>query len=232
MKFGIVDSCPVPLKLVPAIVAVKKRSGAILASCDRSSAAEPILKRFGKMSQAQLFDGFRRGLPGFNPANPPGRSTHERRNDGVAFPGPAGMLLFYWQVGQDWSDAPAVVEAAGAEGFTATVTYPTNPREGHHINFRRKPIIPRPALRRGDRGVRVRRLIRALGYVHSPHEPHEPYLADPKAMRKRFGPTVEDAVKRFQADHHQAADGVVGVATRRQLAAAVRHRKRRLKGKS
>jgi hypothetical protein len=45
--------------------------------------------------------------PGANPANGPGQSTHERRNDGIAYPGPVGEQLEYWQVGMDWDNPPA-----------------------------------------------------------------------------------------------------------------------------
>ena len=78
MEFAIIDNCPVPKELADEILAIKAESGASLNSCDRSPEAEPILKKCGKQSQKQLWDGFRLGLPNYNPANPPGKSTHER----------------------------------------------------------------------------------------------------------------------------------------------------------
>jgi hypothetical protein len=194
VQFEVVDRCPVPARLAPALLRIKERTGATLVSCDRSPAAEPILRRYGKKSQRQLYEGFIRGLPGYNPANPPGRSTHERRNDGVAYPGPAGMRLRWWCVGMDWSNAPAVAAAARAEGFIATVTYPGNPREGHHVNFRRRPRL-RPSfrlLREGDRGPRVRRVTRRLSRVTS--------IADGK-------PYLDGARRRFDAETRAALVG-------------------------
>ena len=167
VRFAVIDQCPVPASLAPVLLRIKEHTGATLNSCDRSAAAEPVLRKFGKKSQRELYEGFRRGLPGFNPANPPGRSTHERRNDGVAYPGPAGAPLPYWCVGMDWSDAAAVIRAARAEGFTASITYPGNPREGHHVNFRKEPRLPFRSLRRGATGSAVVDLTRRLSYVHS-----------------------------------------------------------------
>jgi hypothetical protein len=222
MRFEVIDQCPVPAQLAPALRRIKQRTGATLNSCDRSPAAEPVLRRFGKKSQRELFEGFRRGLPGFNPANPPGRSTHERRNDGVAYPGPAGAPLPYWCVGMDWSDAAAVVRAARAEGYTASITYPGNPREGHHVNFRKEPRRPFQSLKRGATGSAVVDLTRRLSFVRS-REDHRPYL---DGKRRTFDAETEAALKRFQSEHHQVADGVYGPSTHRQLQASVRWRKR------
>src|SRR5262245_39526903 len=74
MEFVIIDNCPVPKQLADEVLQIKKLSGAHLNSCDRSTDAEPLLAKFGKMSQRQLYEGFRAGKPGFNPANPPGFS--------------------------------------------------------------------------------------------------------------------------------------------------------------
>ena len=222
MRFAVIDRCPVPASLAPVLLRIKEHTGATLNSCDRSAAAEPVLRKFGKKSQRELYEGFRRGLPGFNPANPPGRSTHERRNDGVAYPGPAGAPLPYWCVGMDWSDAAAVIRAARAEGFTASITYPGNPREGHHVNFRKEPRLPFRSLRRGATGSAVVDLTRRLSYVHS-RDDGRPYL---DGKRRTFDAETEAALKRFQAEHHQVADGVYGPSTHRQLQASVRWRKR------
>ncbi len=72
MNFKVIDNCPVPAPLYPALMAIKKKSGATLVSCDRSPQAEPLLKKLGKMSQRQLYNGFIERRPGFNPANRPG----------------------------------------------------------------------------------------------------------------------------------------------------------------
>jgi hypothetical protein len=218
MEFVVIDECAVPAQLGAEVQRIKEEAGASLNSCDRSPEAEPILRRFGKKSQRELFEGFRRGLPGFNPANPPGRSTHERRNDGVAFPGPAGIPLRYWQVGMDWTNPAAVVEAAKESGFTATVTYPNNSREAHHINFRKEPRIKIMILKRGSRGPLVQILTRRLAKIRSP-KTDKPYLP---AAKMRYDPEVESAVKRFQQEHHQKADGIYGPQTHRQLKVALR----------
>lgn len=237
MKFAEIDRCAVPAAFSQEVREVKRRSGATLVSCDRSQEAEPILRRNGKMSQRQLWDGWLHRRPGFNPANPPGRSTHERRNDGVAYPGWAGMPLRYYQVGMDW-DIPhvhAVVRAFAQIGWTAVVTYPTSARERQHVNVRRKgrDFSPFKLLKRGSNGTRVGWLRWALGYVHDP-DTDRPYLAPKqrvKALTKKearhFGASMQDALKRYQHDHGQKADGVYGPQTSRQLHASVRFRKRK-----
>ena len=220
MKFEVIDKCPVPAKLAPALQRIKSRSGASLVSCDRSPAAEPLLKQNGKMSQRELFEGFKAGRPGFNPANPPGRSTHERRNDGIAYPGPARTPLPYWCVGMDWSNAKGVVAAAKQEGFIATITYPGNKRELHHVNFRKEPRVPvqlKP-LKLGMKGARVKKLTQRLMIVKDP-DTGTPYLDQPSMT---FTERVEKAVKSFQFDHDHHTDGIVGPQTQRQLMASVR----------
>lgn len=232
MRFVVIDRCPVPAPLAEEINAIKAKTGATLVSCDRSPEAEPLLRKHGKKSQRQLYACFvnfqrtgRCACESCNPANPPGRSTHERRNDGVAYPGPAGAPLRYWQAGMDWSNARGVVEAAKRLGFTATVTYPHNPREQHHVNFRREPIIVViPTLKRGGKGRRVARLRRDLYFIHSVHD-GERYFSTHEGST--FTRELEAAVKRLQREHHQKADGIVGVQTRRQIATLVRQEKKR-----
>lgn len=228
MKFEIIDNCPVPAQLAPVLRQIKSRTGATLNSCDRSEEAEPHLKRCNprKMSQRELYEGFRRGLPGFNPANPPGYSTHERRNDGVAYPGPRRMPLRYWQVGMDWENAGAVVEAAKRLGFTAARTYPNNLREQHHLNFRKEPKLTLlPALKRGSKGVRVARMAKMLATVRDARG--VPYLDKGQGI---FDEKVEAALKRFQREWDQKPDGVYGTQTARQLAVAVRAERQKRNG--
>jgi hypothetical protein len=228
MRFEIIDACPVPARLAPAIRRIKERSGATLNSCDRSREAEPYLAKYRKMSQRQLYDGFIAGRPGFNPANPPGQSTHERRNDGVAYRGPKGMWLPYWCVGIDCTNTAAFVQAAKAEGFHAVVTYPGNPREGHHVNFRREPRVRVRfrALRRGSTGPRVRQLTRRLSFVRSPVD-GRPYL---DGSRRFFDEETGRGLRRFQKEHGQSPDGVYGPLSHKQLQASVRWRKRHVTG--
>ena len=223
MRFEIIDDCPVPVKLAPAIREIKQRTGARLNSCDRSQEAEPFLKRCRppKQSQRELYEGFLHHLPGFNPANPPGRSTHERRNDGIAFVGWPGMPLRYWQVGMDWENSSGVIEAAARLGFVATRTYPTSARETHHLNFRKEPRIKLPALKRGFNGVRVARMTRLLASVRDASG--TPYLERPQRL---FDEKVERALKHFQRDWDQKPDGVYGQQTARQLAVAARRERK------
>jgi Putative peptidoglycan binding domain len=213
MKYVVVDNCPVPAQLAGTLTDVLRASGASLQSCYRGADAAALLHQCGKRSQAELYDGFRRGLPGFNPANPPGRSTHELRSDGAAYPGPAGRPLLWWQVGIDIDDGhvqPFIREAA-RRGFTVTVTYPGSRSEYHHVNFRRAPAVTPPLLKRGSRGPRVAlltRRLKRLGYL--------------PGARWNYDDPVVAAVRKFQGDHHQLVDGIVGPQTLRQLVVAIR----------
>lgn len=222
MRFVEIDSCPVPARLGPVVIAIKNKSGETLVSCYRGSDPNGvrILRANGKMSQKELYEGFVEGRPGFNPANRPGQSTHELRSDGVAYRGPVGRRLLSWQVGMDWTRAHEVVEVARRFGFTATITYPNNPKEQHHVNFRRAPRIVTSirSLRRGSTGARVKLLTKRLMIARSPFD-GSPYLDEPS---NTFTERVETAVKEFQRHHHQRQDGVVGAATQRQLMASVR----------
>ena len=65
-------------------------------------------------------------------------------------------------------------------------------------------------------------LTRRLSYVRS-RDDGRPYL---DGKRRTFDAETEAALKRFQAEHHQVADGVYGPSTHRQLQASVRWRKR------
>lgn len=237
MKFAEIDRCAVPQVIANEVTEVKRRTGATLNSCDRSDAAEAILNRNGKSTQEQLYLGFIRGLPGYNPANKPGQSTHERRNDGVAFRGPVGMLLPAWKVGQDWqpSEVPDILRAYAQLGWRATLTYPGNPRETQHVNVvsKGRDFVPFRVIRRGSRGAKVAYVRWALGFVHDP-DTHKPYL--PKSQRlkaltrkqdRTFGEQLEAAVKRFQRDWGQRPDGVYGRQTDAQLKSRVRARKRK-----
>jgi len=77
------------------VAAISVRADAPINSCAREAAAEPFLRQLGLHSQKQLLDCAQekrrtgRCPPqcGGNcrPANPPGQSTHERFNDGVAY---------------------------------------------------------------------------------------------------------------------------------------------------
>jgi hypothetical protein len=211
MSYELVECCPVPTKLVPVLKQILAESGATLQSCYRAADSEKLLHRCGKHSQAELYAMFLRGQG--NPANPPGRSTHELRSDGVAYAGPAGRKLPYWCVGIDIDDShvQAFIRTAAKHGYTATVTYPGSRSEYHHVNFRKQPKLRLPALKNGASGPRVlvlTRRLKNLGYLtHS---------------GGHYGGAVEAAVRRFQRDHHQHVDGTVGTQTARQIIVAVR----------
>jgi peptidoglycan hydrolase-like protein with peptidoglycan-binding domain len=81
------------------------------------------------------------------------------------------------------------------------------------------------ALRRGDRGPRVRQLTRRLSYVHS-HDTGKPYL---DGERPVFGAAVEAALKAFQREHGIKPKGVYGVATQHALTRSVEVEKARRK---
>jgi peptidoglycan hydrolase-like protein with peptidoglycan-binding domain len=223
-KYVLVDCCPVPAKLAPVLKACLADSGATLQSCYRANDARALLHRCGKHSQTELYNGWLRRLPGYNPANPPSRSTHELRSDGVAYRGPVGRRLLWWQCGIDIDDhhVQAFIKAAAKRGFRVTVTYPSSRSEYHHVNFRKAPIARFVELGHGSRGVRVRLMTRWLAYIRRPNGTR--YLRKSTGV---FDSDVAKALKLFQKDHHQKADGIYGAQTSAQLKASVRYWKTR-----
>lgn len=216
-KYKVLDNCPVPEVLYDELVAIKAATGLVYNSIYRGEDVESLLRKLGKMSQRQLYDGFIRGLPGFNPANPPRQSTHECYSDGVAYPVPRGVRLPAWCCGIDSSWSAGATEAAAKRGWTATLTYPGNPREGHHINFRKKPRFKiLPALKRGSRGPRVAKMARGLKYTGFYDGP----------IKGKFTHAMWSALVDFQRVYHQAADGVYGTQSARQLAVVNRAKKK------
>jgi lysozyme len=149
MRFVVIDNCPVPAEIADQVKILKRAvPGAVLQSAYRGDAAAGLLKRLGKSTQAMLYNGWLRRLPGFNPANPPGRSTHELRSDGVAYRGPLGRPIRAWGCGLDFNDAavPKLIAAARKRGWDLFQPYHSG-SEYHHLNFRRKPRIkakPKP----------------------------------------------------------------------------------------
>lgn len=149
MKFVVIDSCPVPAEIAEQVKALKHDvPSAVLQSAYRGDQAAGLLKRLGKSTQAMLYNGWLRRLPGFNPANPPGRSTHELRSDGVPYRGPIGRPIRAWGCGLDFNDGaiPALIQAAHRRGWDLFQPYHSG-SEFHHLNFRRKPKLkarPKP----------------------------------------------------------------------------------------
>lgn len=205
--YVLIQCCPVPKKLAPVMQQILDDSGANLQSCYRADDAAPLLAKCGKHSQTWLYE--HQGRPEQpNPANPPGRSTHELRSDGVAYAGPPGRKLLYWQVGIDVDDAhvQAFIRSAAKFGYTVTVTYPGSRSEYHHLNFRKMPVIKLPVLKRGSKGPRVVTLTRRLkraGFI--------------KTVRWNYDADVENAVRTFQKEFHQKVDGKWGTQSSRQL---------------
>lgn len=143
MRFVIVQGCPVPKKLAPFLRKVLAESGAQLQSCYRGDDARALLHKCGKHSQKELYSGWCRRLPGYNPANPPGFSTHELRNDGAAYPRvKRGGKLPWWAVGIDIDDAHVLrfIAVAKKHGWVVSRTYPSSRAEFHHVNFRKPPL--------------------------------------------------------------------------------------------
>jgi hypothetical protein len=223
-----------------AVAAISIRADAPINSCAREAAAEPFLRQLGKMSQQQLFDCAQafnrtRRCPDHchgncNPANPPGKSTHERFNDGAAYVfWPPFLRLPVWARGIDVQVDRVQVFCAEArrEGFTVALTYPGVKKEEQHVNFRRQPKISlwkvRP-LKAGARGPRVSLVVRHLWQVVDP-QTGKPYLDPTVRPGGRMTPPVVKAVKAFQHDHHQKEDGEVGIHTIRALRGALRVQK-------
>lgn len=145
MKFVVIDNCPVPSAVAPAVNAIRVRFHSkygrypSLNSCYRGNLATRLLKRLHKMTQAMLYWGFTHHLPGYLPANPPTVGTHILISDGVAYPW-RGRPLRQWQVGFDWNDAdiPGILAVTRELGMPMFQPYPSG-SEYHHTNFRRRP---------------------------------------------------------------------------------------------
>jgi hypothetical protein len=215
---------PVPYKLEATVEQICAESGTWINSALRTQAAVNYARARGAQlsSQAELYYGFVAGLPGYNPANPPGKSTHERRSDGVAYPRiPAGLPLRFWMCGLDVggpgssrANAEAFCAAARRHGWIATITYPTSPLEQHHVNFRKKPRRIPPALKVGSRGKRVRKYSRRLWFLRSKGGQRHYPIHGPKDV---FDKEMRRAVMDFQGEYGLVKDGVIGVHTAHQI---------------
>jgi len=152
-KYLAIDGCPCPYDVAPYAFLVLRRARMTASSIYRGDdpAAAPILRRSGKHTQRELYNASpsQRAAWGVSGTpNPPGRSTHELRSDGVAKPGPVGRVLEPWEIGIDSgqntpSDVRAVREAALSLGLDVYHPYAAGVEE-HHWGFRSRP---RPNLR-------------------------------------------------------------------------------------
>lgn len=155
-EFRVYQHVPIPKNLAPYVRMVCDRASATLNSCYRGQDAEALLNKYGHSSQAQLYYGWEHRLPGYNPANPPGRSTHEQKSDGVAYPNvPAYHGLAWWQIGFDVndSDVERCIAAAKVYHWQLFRPYPSG-SEYHHLNFR---VEPKPHSRATDLRIRFLR---------------------------------------------------------------------------
>ena len=107
----------------------------MLISSDRRKG---VPERYGKLSQAALYAGWIARRAGFNPANPPGRSTHELRSDGTAYRGPVGRPLLWWQLGMDCTESDQLLRVLRARGYRPFRPYSVG-SERHHINLQKSP---------------------------------------------------------------------------------------------
>jgi hypothetical protein len=141
--FRVIQGCPCNPTLAPYIAMVSEEINGVVNSIYRGADAEPILRAHGHSSQAELYYGWIHRLPGFLPANPPGRSTHELRSDGVAYAGPLGRKLDWWQQGFDVNDDQVDhwKSAARSHGWVLFQPYNSG-SEFHHLNFHQPPHPP------------------------------------------------------------------------------------------
>jgi len=108
----------------------------VVTSADRRDAIASLLKRLGKSSQRELYEGFIHGLPGFLPANPPTMGTHIRIGDGTV--GAVGEKLEAWEEGIDSTEAGELRRVLNSLGYHAYQPYKTA-SEYHHTNLSRYP---------------------------------------------------------------------------------------------
>jgi hypothetical protein len=135
-NFLVIQGCPCNNMIAPYFALLVKEAGATVNSIYRGNDAASLLHAHGKHTQAELYATLPRGT-----ANPPGRSTHELRSDGVAYAGPIGRELEWWQQGIDVNDGDVRRMKACAEkrGWVLAQPYQAGV-EFHHLNFRHRPV--------------------------------------------------------------------------------------------
>lgn len=131
------DGTPVFHGVAVLLTLARKRGWkGTLQSADRRKG---VAEKYGKRSQWWLYMAYWVWkLPRTNPANPPGRSSHELRSDGVAFRGPVGRPLAWWQIGLDVSDPEGLIRELAELGVKARRPY-TAASERHHVNLTASP---------------------------------------------------------------------------------------------
>jgi hypothetical protein len=138
-NYGVIDGCVAPKQLIPFLEQLKSDTGCVYQSIYRGEDAQKLLNELGKHDQAQIYQEYLDHEEP-NPANPPGRSTHELKSDGVPYPGPIGRDLEFWQCGIEVDDehVDAVEAAAKSYGWHVERPYPSG-SEFHHLNFIARP---------------------------------------------------------------------------------------------
>jgi hypothetical protein len=133
--FLVLQGCPANKWVAPYFALLAHEAGATVNSIYRGDDAKSILRAHGKHTQRELYDTLPPGV-----ANPPGRSTHELRSDGVAYRGPIGRTLEWWQQGIDVNDGDVerMKEVAGWHGWHLFQPYRSGV-EFHHLNFASQP---------------------------------------------------------------------------------------------
>lgn len=130
--------------VAPYFSLLAKWSNATIDSIYRGDDAIPILNAHGKHSQGQLYRAWEKGEGAkfgiLGKPNPPGQSTHELRSDGVAYRGPIGRKLEWWQQGVDVNDSDVehMILHARRHGWDLFQPYKSGV-EFHHLNFRSRP---------------------------------------------------------------------------------------------
>lgn len=151
--------------------------------------------------QQELYDGYRNGLPGYNPANPPGKSNHEAcpwgEPSALAADLAGNLALANARAGEFGLHFPiAKVEPWHCQPIEVPYAYYT----GFPAEWGRGP--GRTTVKRGSQGpvvVECQQRLTAHGFECE---------AD-----GHFGPGTEARVVEFQSGHGLAADGIVGPAT-------------------
>jgi hypothetical protein len=137
---AVLDGTPMPLgqKLVLLDARTNGWDG-VATSADRRDHPPFIVRllhKLDKSTQAELYQGWREGRPGFLPANPPDRGSHMRIGDGVF--GALFEKLPWFKEGIDSTFATQLREILNQLGYSAVRPYATDSEE-HHTNLVKNP---------------------------------------------------------------------------------------------
>jgi hypothetical protein len=130
-----------------ALMLADARAHGWTGTLNSSDRRKGVAERYGKMSQVALYAGWIARRAGFAPANRPGRSTHELRSDGVAYRGPVGRPLLWFQLGMDVTNPDQLLRVLRARGYRPFRPYSVG-SERHHINLQKSPTKTLVRLRR------------------------------------------------------------------------------------